>query len=304
MRHPLWAIAILLLTSTATALAGTGEFTIAGAQVSGDFGGETESDTQSTLLRFLAGEKTQIRAELGLLRVRSNGDLAVTHLGRIPGRGQGPQNGSGGEGSGPGSGSSGQGTGSEGTGSGASTPTSTPTDVPSDQWNTGLGDLRLTVSRRILGGGAKIFQLATEFGVKLPTGDEDKNLGTGEMDLRVALAGNYRFWSLTGFAGVGWNSLGDPDWIELADAVDAYIGLESEPLRDKVIVSSWFEGNQEIVAGSGTRSALGVGVRTTGKRRFRAQVTAGLGGSAEDFSILAGFSYGVSTPTIGSPRIN
>ncbi len=304
MRRSFLLTAFLLLTPAAVALATTGELTIVGAQTSGDYGGEVDSDTQSTLLRFLIGNKTQFRADLDLRRVRSNVEFAVSPLGPIPARGRGPQGPGGGDGgNGQGGGSAGQAAGSAATSS-TSVPDSAPSDESVDDWNSGLGDLRMTLSRQILGGGAKVFKLAAELGVKAPTGDDNKNLGTGELDYRVGVAGNYRFWSATGFGGIGWNFLGDPDWLELSDALDAYAGVESEPLGDKLVISGWVEGNQEIVPGSGSRTALGVGVRTTGKLRFQAQLTAGLGGSAEDFSALAGVSFGVSTPAIGSPRIH
>jgi hypothetical protein len=102
---------------------------------------------------------------------------------------------------------------------------------------------------------------------------------------------------------LGWNSLGDPEWVELSNALDAFVGVESQPLGDRVILSGWLEGNEEVVPGTGSRTALGIGLVGSRKLRWRAQLIAGLGGSAEDFSATFGVSFGVSSPTVGSRRM-
>jgi hypothetical protein len=135
---------------------------------------------------------------------------------------------------------------------------------------------------------------------KPPTADADEGLGTGEWDARIGLTSEYRFWSATGFAGLGWNYLGDPAWVELNDVVDAYAGVESEPLGGRMILSGWLAGNPEVVPGVGSRAIVGFGLRTTGEWRFRFQTTAGLTDGSEDFSVLFAVSRGVLTPTVGT----
>lgn len=294
-RYPMLLAFVLLLATAVGAGAESGEFTVVGAQVSGDYD-DDDLDTQSATLRFRIGSKTQFFADLDWRRVRTG--VIASPLGPLPARQRDrrqPDSGAqSGDGPGPGPGNS-----------AASQPAAIPPDslLPAG-WNNGLGDLRLNVSREILGGGAKRFRLDTEVGVKVPTGESDKNLGTGEVDYRLGLAGNYRFWSMTSFAGLGWNALGDPDWTELANVFDAYWGAETEPLRDRVVLSGWLEGNQEVVAGNGSRLALGIGARSTGKLRWRTQLTVGLSGSAETFSTRVGFSFGNPTAAIGSDRMH
>ena len=272
-----------------------GQVTVLTGQVSGDYGTGSETDRQSATVRLTFGDQTRLRLDFDMLRVSSELGLAPTPLGPIPTHGRGPQ-GSGGPGS------SGQGPTS---GPGGPTPLPEPTTPAptADEWTTGPGDLRMTLSRRLVGGGAKLFRLDAEIGAKIPTADETDRLGTGEWDYRLGVAAQYRFWSVTAFGGLGWNALGDPEWVELEDALDLYAGLESEPLAERVIVSGWLEANEEVALGTGSRSALGFGVRSTGKIRWRAQLTTGLGGSAEDFSALIGVSFGLSTPDIGSRRV-
>lgn len=295
------ALAIALGWPVAGSAASGAQVTVLTGQISGDYGTGSDTDRQSATVRLTFGDETRLRLDFDVLRVSGAAGLATTPLGPVATRGrQGPQ-GPGGSG-GSGAGGSGQG---PADGGGEPAPVTDPVPAPSTdaEWATGPGDLRLTASRRLVGGGAKLFRLDAEIGAKVPTADETDRLGTGEWDYRLGVAAQYRFWSATAFAGLGWNALGDPEWVELEDVLDVYAGLESEPIAEKVIVSGWLEANEEVIAGTGTRSALGFGVRSTGKLRWRVQLSAGLGGSAEDFSASFGVSFGVSTPDIGSRRV-
>jgi len=269
-----------------------GEITVLGGQATGDWGTDADIERQSATVRYVLGDKTQLRAEFDILQLTTEFGVVSTPLGPVPGPGRG-----GGQGA----------MGNNGEGAGGTTDPdiddATAQSMLVEETTSGMGDLRLTVSQRFLGGGAKVYRLDGEFGVKAPTADEQDFLGTGEWDYRVGVAGEYRSWSLTTFGGLGWNSLGDPEWVELSDSLDAFVGVESQPLRERFIVSGWLEGNEEIVPGTGSRTALGVGFVGTGKLRWRAQLLTGLGGSAEDFSATFGVSFGVSSPTIGTRRV-
>ncbi len=273
-----------------------GQITVLAGQASGDYGTDSDTERQSATVRLVYGDKTRLRLDLGMVRANSDVGVTQTPFGLVPTQTRkGPQ------------GSTGAGGNGQGSSPGATAPTlpAGPSSPPSavTDWATGPGDLRLTLSQRLLGDGASLFRLDAEIGAKLPTADEQDGLGTGEWDYRLGAAAQYRFWSVTAFGGLGWNALGDPDWVELRDVLDVYAGVESQPLAERIIVSGWLEGNEEVVAGTGSRSALGLGIRSTGKVRWRAQFSAGLGGSAEDFSALLGVSFGVSTPTIGSRKV-
>jgi len=296
---------LLLLLCASPALGRPGELFILAGLAQGAYGTETDSDVQATRLSFITGDTLQLRADLGVLRVRQD-SLLLSPVGPIPPKPRGPK--------GPTSqlssqmapqaqGDSGQGSG-QGNGSGSGpTPPDEPFEAPiveEAEWQTGLGDLRLAASHRLLGGGAKVFRLDLGAQVKAPTADPDKGLGTGEWDGYLGITSEYRFWTATGFGGFGWNYLGDPEWVELNDVVEGYLGLESEPLAGRWIVSGWFEGNPEVIEGLGSRAALGFGLRTAGKLRWRLLATVGLTDAAQDFSVLFGTSFGVATPTVGT----
>ena len=295
---------LLLLLCGSPMTAGVGEFFVLAGMAQGAYGTETESDVQATRLSFITGDTLQLRADLGFLRVRQDG-LLISPVGPIPPKPGGPHGATTGQLSGQlapqAQGDSGQGSG-QSSGSDTSVPEDPvePPIVEGSEWQSGLGDLRLALSRRLAGGGAKVFRLDLGAQIKAPTADPDKGLGTGEWDGYVGITSEYRFWTATGFGGFGWNYLGDPDWVELNDVVEGYLGLESEPLGGRWIVSGWIEGNPEVIEGLGSRAALGFGLRTTGKLRWRLLATLGLTDAAQDFSLLVGTSFGVATPTVGT----
>lgn len=268
------------------------EITALGAQTTGDYGSGVATDRQAFVMRLTAGDRTWVRTDLEWSRVQASSDILQTAVGPLPAPGAGERRGMGGaSGSGMGEGS--------GEGGGVIDPGDPLVSSPAGEWLEGPGDVRLTVGRRLLGGGAKLFRLDLQATVKLPTADEEDNLGTGEADWRIGASAEYRLWSASLFAGLGWNQLGDPEWAVLDDVLDAYAGVESEPLSDRWLISGWLEGRQEVIAGTGDRTALGVGFRTVGRLRWQGQATVGLGGSSEDWSATFGVAFGFESPTVG-----
>ncbi len=304
----LLVVLVALLASTPL-LALNGEIFLLGGFTQASYGTDTDTDAQAARLTFVTGDKYQFRADIGFLR-KQLGAPIPSGQGPVPGKPRGPH-GSGSQVSGQissnssnisGSASSQDGNGSGGSGdsSALDDPIQDPPTIVEDEWVSGLGDIRLAGSRRMMGGGAKLFRLDLGAQVKIPTADPDEGLGTGEWDAYLGVTSEYRFWSATGFGGFGWNYLGDPEWETLNDVVEGYIGLESEPLGGRVILSGWVEGNPEVIDGLGSRAAIGFGLRTLGKIRWRLLSTVGLTDAAQDFTILFGASFGVKTPTVGT----
>lgn len=60
--------------------------------------------------------------------------------------------------------------------------------------------------------------------VKLPTADEERGLGTGEIDTTVAVDVFQSFGNFTPFAALGYRFRGDPDGFELEDGIVASVG--------------------------------------------------------------------------------
>ncbi len=266
----MWLVAISLLVLTGSAAAGApGEFAVFAGYWNGDYGTGVESSTQAMTFRFVYGNRFRLRAELPLLRIQPSEIVDPTGSVQSSIRGNGlgsPQN-QGGDGSGPG-------------GSG----------VYSIEGLSGLGDLRLAGAMDLIGGGIKLFRMDANLAFKLPTADAEQGLGTGEWDLRAGLSGEYRFWPVTAYGGVGWNRFGDPEWVELNDVFDAFAGLEGNAFQGKIIVSGWVESCPEVVVERGAETIAGLEFRSLGRYRWRVGFTAGLGGY-DEFGVVLGYSF-------------
>ena len=287
-----WTTMLLLALVSllpAPALAGAaGEWTLTGWAASGDYGTGVDADTRALSLRYVTGDTFQFRVEVPWVAVRRTLGVTWTGAGPVP-----VDEGHRGEWS---DWMAGHG----GTGGHHAPLALAPVEAiedpaGDDRWATGLGDVRVGIGRRLAGGGLKVYRLDAALEVKLPTADEDRGLGTGEWDARVGLSGEYHTWSISLFGGIGWNRIGDPDWIDFQDAVDGFVGLESEPLRGGLVLSGWLEGSGEITPGTGSRVALGAGLRLPLGQRLGLRVlgTAGLTDAAEDWSLSLGMSWGV-----------
>lgn len=291
------ACSLLILAfvpGTDAAYAAIGEVFLTAGLASGSYGTGSDSDVATTRVIFNTGDKYQFKFDAGWIRVESPLGVLPGPVGPVPMRRR----------HGGGDAGNGMGPGQEGSSSNGNRPDGPEIEPLPPELEaisaSGVGDVYLAFSGRILGGGAKVYRMDGGVEGKVPTADADEGLGTGEWDARIGLTGEYRFWSTTGFAGLGWNYLGDPEWVELNDVVDAYGGVESEPLAGRWILSGWLAGNPEVVPGVGSRSILGMGLRTTGNWRFRFQATAGLTDGSEDFTVFFGVSHGVLTPTVGT----
>lgn len=290
---PLFRLWILLLAGLPPAMASASDLSILGTYSSGDYGTAVESKIQSTWLRFATGDRYQFRVAAPYLQIEATDILVTPGLGAVPvargsrqgetmGNGDGSQNGQNSDNDAP-----------EDFADDGSTSTVTSSTAK------GLGDVWMSGFVRVLGGDAKVYRMDTGLEVKAPTADEEQLLGTGEWDYRFTVSGEYRFWTALTFTTLGWNQLGDPEGIELNNALDLVIGAESDPLWDRIIVTGWFEGNQEVIDGIGDRAALGIGFRSTGRFRWRVLATAGLSGAAEDFTVGFGLSMGIEPPKTG-----
>ena len=294
-----------MLCGAPPATAGAPELTLqAGVSSAPDVDGAS-SDLRWGLLRVSWGDRLQLRAEVPWLDLEGDGSgVAPPGIGPVSptrrtrsGSGSGDDANQGGDSN---NGDNGNGGNSGTTGSTQAPVTATVAAATSDSTRVrGLGDLRIGAGLRLAGGGSSLYRVDAALSAKLPTADADEGLGTGELDWRAGVSGEYRFWSVTAFGGLGYNHLGDPEGVRYDDVVDAYAGVESLPLADRFLVSGWLEGNPEVVPGAGARVVVAAGLRTLGSVRFETQVRAGLTDGAEDLSIAAGVSFGLRPPVAG-----
>jgi hypothetical protein len=244
------------------------------------------SEVHAMGLRWIHGNRTEWRIELPWLDVDAPEGVVLTGAGPLPGsrlRRGNPE-------ATPGPGDRG----------GKPEAVGTPIPEPSGSVS-GLGDLRVGLSRVLSGGGARRLRVDGEVDVKAPTARDQ--LGTGEWDARIGAAGEYRFWSLTAFGGVGWTRLGDPDGFALQDPPDLYAGVESAPLLgERLRVAGWARVQGEILPGSGPRRLYGVGLRTAGRIRWRLRLVRFEDDLLQGLTVTVGLSAGGSFRRLAAGR--
>lgn len=288
-------LAVMLSTATVAA-----EISVQGTWLTGDQSdGETYS-SETVALRFGVGGRVRLRAYLPYIRMDQGDSVLWTITGpkplppgqRPPGQDSGSGTGSSGEGSGNGNGNSGEDPGiGEGGGSAQpATSTVTTTELISGGTVGGLGDARIGLTARLLGGGSALHTFSAEFDVKAPTADEDQGLGSGEWDFRVGLAAEHRGWHGTIFGGLGYTDYGDPVWAALNDGVDAYVGFEAEPWLTRLVWSVWIDAAQATVQGTAAPLLAGIGLRRDSRRPWQVSAWAGL----DDDSPTVGLTFGWS----------
>jgi hypothetical protein len=175
------AVTVLVLAPAGVMSAGPpGELSILGGYTTGDYGTGVEAETQALAVRFIVDKAVRWRVEMPLLWIRSSDTLIRTGSGPSPLGRHGGLNG--------------------GSGNGDGGPGDVSGPIHDDDWESGVGDLRLAASGTLVGGGVKVFRLDAGAQVKAPVADKDKGFSTGEWDFRAEVSGEYRFWSVTASA--------------------------------------------------------------------------------------------------------
>ena len=157
----------------------------------------------------------------------------------------------------------------------------------------GFGDMTLNASYFILDESELLPHVAVKAGVKFPTADEDKGLGTGEFDylFGMDMTKNIGGWSL--FGGVSYNILGDPDYYDLNNYVSGYVGVSSEVLPNfyaSVELDASGAASDESDSEFSLGLELGYDFGTPGY--LAAGVAKGLSDGSPDFSLYMSYSIG------------
>jgi hypothetical protein len=156
---------------------------------------------------------------------------------------------------------------------------------------TGIGDTFVDVSYRIIEETEAMPEMSVHAGVKFPTADEDKGLGTGEFDYQTGVAINKEVgrWSLEG--GVDYNILGEPDDYDLDNYVSGYGEVATEVLPNTEVAMQLF-GAQAASEESKGELALGMKLRYDMEQvgEFSAGLQKGLADGSPDYSVVVGYS--------------
>lgn len=149
----------------------------------------------------------------------------------------------------------------------------------------GLGDLFLRGSY-VLYPRAPSWLPVTELGVawKIPTGDADRGLGTGEHDVYVELDVSKNFGRVTPFATLGYRFIGDPGGGQLEDAWFSSLGIAASlaPRLQAGVYWTWLEASSPL-RHDGHEILAYVALRLSDGLSISPYVLAGLGGHAPDW---------------------
>ncbi len=156
---------------------------------------------------------------------------------------------------------------------------------------TGIGDTTIDLSYRLMEEHGAVPEVSLHGGLKIPTADEDKGLGTGKVDylLGVDVSRGIGPWTLE--AGVTYNILGEPDEYELDNYLSGY-GEISNALAENLELAVQLSGAQAASDESEGELALGMQLRYDMEEigEFSAGVEKGLADGSPDYSVVIGYS--------------
>lgn len=136
-----------------------------------------------------------------------------------------------------------------------STTTNSDQDTLTDSAQTGLGDTTATLTWQKQTPWLKKIWLDFSLGVKLPTADENKGLGTGATDVRVKIDMARRWGKLTGFSTLGYKIRGTSDIRPLDNAPWLTLGL-SHPWGKSQRLGLMYDHTRPAIDGNSARSEL------------------------------------------------
>lgn len=118
---------------------------------------------------------------------------------------------------------------------------------PTASAESGLGDITLGATYRF-GPVADTINLAATIRAKLPTGSEQRGLGTGEADFYGQVDVYRSFGSVTPFASLGYAALGASTLYPLEDGPYASVGAHFRT-SDRTVVTAAYSHRHRFVAG-------------------------------------------------------
>lgn len=154
----------------------------------------------------------------------------------------------------------------------------------------GLGDIVLRGDYYLRTGSASSPWVIGTVRVKLPTGDEDRGLSTGETDVEAGISYIRRVGRINWLADFGYNVVGSMPDYELDDVIRVGGGL-SVPFGpdDNRSYYAYLENRTHIVSGLEDRRSFATGIEVSlddaGRLRLTGSVFVGLTDTAEDYGV-------------------
>ncbi len=170
-----------------------------------------------------------------------------------------------------------------------------------DSPTSGLGDILLHGKYRFLREGSKVPSVSLRLGVKFPTGDEERGMGSGEFDLGYGIAVEKHWGKLALYLNLNHLLLGDPDGdfdIDIHNAFSGSFAAEYRPWKKFSLVAQ-INGHTSPY-GTGMKSLdddalqilVGVKYRILKDLTWQISFTEDIGGvTVSDFTIHTGIVF-------------
>lgn len=155
----------------------------------------------------------------------------------------------------------------------------------------GIGDSFVDLSYRVLEQSDTLPEVSVHTGVKLPTADEDKGLGTGKIDYQAGVSVYREVGDWNFEAGIDYTVVGDPDDYQLNNTVSGY-GEVTTMLTRRLEITTTLSAAQAGSDESDGELALSLDLSYDMERagNFSVGVGKGLADGSPDYSMMVGYS--------------
>ncbi|HWP34175.1 MAG TPA: transporter [Thermodesulfobacteriota bacterium] len=155
----------------------------------------------------------------------------------------------------------------------------------------GLGDATVRGAFLLLAGTERRPSVAPWVAVKLPTGDEEEGLGSGETDVGVGSVVSASWGRLFGSVDAGYTFVGEPEGLDFDDVVSTLLTVGYRPV-EAVGTYGVLDYRTAVVDGTEDPVVAGAGVAYTGGGfGLKGEVRIGLTDSAPDVAGSVSLSY-------------
>jgi len=153
----------------------------------------------------------------------------------------------------------------------------------------GIGDIILRGGMALVKEGRSGFSIDTALAVKFPTAEENKGLGTGEMDFGAFIGLHQRLEKIKLSLLIGYIKIGDPAYGDYND-IPIY-GLGISRFFGKTNLSASLEGRRSLVRGAHNPLEINIGIfhLLTRKYSLRGNLISGLNDGGPDY----GYNIGI-----------
>jgi hypothetical protein len=158
-------------------------------------------------------------------------------------------------------------------------------------WQSGLGDIVASVGYRAVDRGILGLQVVVNGRAKLPTAAASRGIGTGRADYGVSGVVRRQFTAGWLYGEAGWIVLGDPDGVDLRNAVLWSAGGGRRVTSRLYLLASAY-GNSAILPGFGAPFEVesGVGVRFSDHLSVSIMPSAGLSDASPSYGVTLSLS--------------